>query len=212
MKFEELVRKFKSRPFIELKEVTAFTEDSEQQIKNQFYHWARQGKLERLRRGCYILAEPFRKYLPSVYYISNYLYRPSYVSLYSALQFHGMIPEAVFQIQAVTSKHGQEWDTSLGTFKYYSIKQERFWGYEEVSTEARQTQNKFFMALPEKAILDLFYFQKGDWPLKRIKEMRFQETDNIDTDVLKKFALKYNSPKIEKAADNFLKYKEKNKV
>lgn len=205
MKFEELVKIFQDRPFIELKEVFALTEDSGNQIKNQFYQWTRQGKLERLRRGNYLLSEPYRKYFPSVYYMSNYLYRPSYVSLYTALQFHGLIPEAVSKIQAVTPRHGQEWNTSPGTFKYYSIKQEKFWGYSEISLSKGHKQSKFLMALPEKALLDLFYFQKGDWPAERIREMRFQDTENIDTEILRTFAHRYNSPKILKAVRNFMK-------
>ena len=210
MKYQDLVKKFKDTPFIELKEILASTKDSANQIKNQLYQWAKQGKLERLCRGNYLLSESYRKHAPSVYYISNYLYRPSYVSLHTALQFYGLIPEAVNNIQAVTPKHGQERDTSFGVFKYYSIKQERFWGYKEIILSKENKQNKFLMALPEKALLDFFYFQKGSWPVARIREMRFQGLDSINIEIMRKFAIKYESPKILQAAGNFIKYIQEN--
>jgi predicted transcriptional regulator of viral defense system len=204
MNFEKIVDRYSDRPFFELREVLASSDDSPKSLKNQLSDWVRNGKLTRLRRGKYLLEEPYRNQFPSVYFISNCLLRPSYVSLQTALQFHGLIPEAVAQIQAVTPKHGKKWGTDLGTFKYFSMKQDRFWGYKQyASSSDNRTQNLFYMARPEKALLDLFYLEEGDWPAERIQEMRFQKLEKIEKNKLEDFTDRFDSPKVRRASNNF---------
>jgi len=205
MKFEGLIEQFRERPLFELREVLALSDDSTKSLKNQLSDWTQIGKLMRLRRGVYLLAAPYRNQTPSVYYVSNCLLRPSYVSLQTALQFHGMIPEAVGMIQAVTAKHGREWETDLGTFDYRSIKQERFWGYDQYETGRRdQSQQSFLMARPEKCLLDLFYLRKGQWEAPRLREMRFQNLDRVNPERLEADAERFGSPKVSAATGRFL--------
>ncbi|MGM0381273.1 MAG: type IV toxin-antitoxin system AbiEi family antitoxin domain-containing protein [bacterium] len=205
MKFDKLVEKFGTRPYFELKEVLALDDNQPKTTKNQLSKWSGDDKIIRIGRGKYLLNKTFRKQSPSVYYIANQLLRPSYVSLHTALQFHGLIPEAVFLIQSITPKHGRTRESDLGTFKYYSIKQERFWGYKKYSsTDKNIPQNSFLMARPEKSLLDLFYSQAGEWPEERISEMRFQNIDKIDFERLKNFTERFNSPRINRAVDNLI--------
>jgi hypothetical protein len=206
MKFETLVKNFGDRPLFELQEVLAITEDAPKSLKNQLSVWTRKDKISRLKRGVYLVSEPYRHEVPSVYYTSNVLLRPSYVSLQTALQFHGMIPEAVGVVQAVTPKHGREWETDeLGTFMYRSLKQTRFWGYEQYSTgRSDRPQQDFLMARPEKCLLDLFYLSKGEWTESRIRQMRFQNLGRIDPESLKADAERFGSPKVTTAVKRLL--------
>ncbi len=205
MKYQEIVENYCSRPYFELREVLAVSEDQPKSLKNQLSNWVRSGKLVRLRRGKYLLAKPYRMRTPSVYYVSNCLLRPSYVSLQTALQFHGMIPEAVTVVQAVSPKHGRSWENELGDFEYRSIKQERFWGYRKYSrSEEAATQDQFLMARPEKALLDLFYYQPGDWTKKRLRQMRFQSFDRVDAETFRRYNERFDSPKVSTACRRFL--------
>jgi predicted transcriptional regulator of viral defense system len=205
MKFEHLLEYVGERPYFELREVLAWSDDSPKSLKNQLSGWTQAGKVTRLRRGKYLLAEPYRTQMPSVYYVSNALLHPSYVSLHTALQYHGMIPEAVGQIQAVTPKHGRTWETPVGTFRYRSIKQERFWGYDKQSTQKRPPpQQSFFMARPEKCLLDLFYLQTGEWTAERLREMRLQHLEVVDSDKLETFADRFDSPKVTRGCRRLL--------
>lgn len=210
MKFEKLMKTFNNRPFFELREVQALFDDSSQQIKNQLSSWKKQGKLLHLRRGKYLLAKAYRKTEPSVYYISNYLYRPSYVSLHTALQFYSMIPEAVVMIQALTPRHGGRWETELGVFNYRSIKQERFWGYDTVSlSNTPEKQNSFFIAGREKTLLDLFYCLQGEWTKDRLREMRFQNLEKINSALLRQFTERFASPRVSRAVERLYAVYEK---
>lgn len=204
MKFEKLIKNFSETPFFELAEVREISTDSESHIKNQLSQWTKQEKIVRLRREKYLLAPEYRKFTPSIYYTSNYLYRPSYVSLETALQYYDIIPEAVSTVQAVTPKHGREWSNELSRFVYRSIKQERFWGYREDQLDSIPEQNRFFIAKPEKAILDLIYLNNGEWSKERISQMRFQSLDILDNDMLQKFSEQFDSPRVERTTERFI--------
>ena len=205
MRFDEIIENFRARPYFELREVLAISGDQPKSLKNQLSGWVGSGKLERFRRGKYLLAEPYRMRTPSVYYVSNCLLRPSYVSLHTALQCHGMSPEAVGVEQAISPKHGRSWETELAVFEYRSIKQDRFWGYEEYShSREKLAQDRFLMAVPEKALVDLFYYQPGEWTEARLAQMRFQNFERVEPDLLIEYAKRFDSPKVSTACRRFL--------
>lgn len=213
MYLDALVRRFRDRPFFETREVEALFDEPRPQVQARLSRWVANGKLVRLRRGKYLLPAFYRRVEPSVYYISNYLLRPSYVSLHSAMEYHGLIPEGVGVLQALTPKHGSKWATPVGSFRYQSVGQDRFFGYRSYSLGRgqvpleggpRAAQQAFLMAVPEKAILDLFYLSPGEWSRERIVEMRFQNVDQIDGDRLRELAARYASPKVTRATERFI--------
>jgi len=104
----------------------------------------------KLRNGFYMLNDN----QASLYTIANKLYRPSYISLESALSFYGLIPETVYSTTSVSTKATREFESELGIFSYQKIKQKAFVGYElkEIYGE------KVFIAEAEKALADYLYF------------------------------------------------------
>jgi predicted transcriptional regulator of viral defense system len=75
---------------------------------------------------------------------------PSYVSLLSALRFHGMISQLPRSTYVVTLGRPQEVETSLGDFSIHTVAPEVFGGFVATPEGA-------LIALPEKALLDVFY-------------------------------------------------------
>ena len=63
-------------------------------VRRQLARWTRAGRVVQLRRNVYLLGQPWRRIEPHPFVVANALQRPSYVSLQSALAYHGMIPEA----------------------------------------------------------------------------------------------------------------------
>ncbi len=90
-----------------------------------------------------------------MFFISNKLLEPSYVSLESALSYYGFIPEGVFSITAVSSKRKIQFETPLALFTYNKIKPSMFFGYKLI----KQAENEIKMAEPEKAIIDYLYLR-----------------------------------------------------
>ena len=60
------------------------------------------GALLQIMRGHYVLADKFRKNPVHPYQLAQAMVAGSYISMESALAFHGWIPEAVFTVVSVT--------------------------------------------------------------------------------------------------------------
>lgn len=206
MKYSDLITQFGSRPFFETGELNILFDESLGQIRARLSRWVSEGKLLQLRRGKYLLPEMYRRTGVSDGYISNYLYRPSYVSLHTALELYGMIPESVNIIEAVTPRQTAVWRTPVGTFKYFSIKAARFGGYTQYGSDKikKEEQSSFLVATPEKALIDVFYFLKGQWTVERMVEMRFQNLDSLRVKQLRQHADNMKSPKVSRAVDVFM--------
>jgi len=105
-------------------------------------------------------------------YIANRIYRPSYISLQTALSFYGIIPEAVTNVTSVTTLKTAEFENRFGTFSYKTIQPRFFFGYTEKPFLKGMA---FLLAEPEKAILDLLYLYPFYNSHKEIEELRFDE-------------------------------------
>jgi predicted transcriptional regulator of viral defense system len=111
----------------------------------------KQKELIRLKGGFYLIQELVQKSGIPFEQISNLLYGPSYLSLESALSFYGIIPEAVHTYSSMTLGKAKEFQTEVGTFRYYHLNEERY------TIGIAHKENKFggfFIATPEKALAD----------------------------------------------------------
>ena len=173
-------------------------------IQAQLSRWVKAGRLIKLARGKYILARPYRKIDPPLEAIANRLVYPSYVSFERALAWYGLIPESVPVVTSITTGRPCVIENALGTFQYRHIQQRLFWGYEAITLQGEACM----LALPEKAILDLFYFQRGVATLARIQETRFQNLDGINPDRLTAFAQRTSVAKLRESTKRFLDYRD----
>ncbi len=115
--------------------------------------WEKKGYIVKLRKEYYAFAES--KSIPDfTRYVANRIYRPSYISLHTALAYYGMIPEAVVQITSVTTLKTIRFANDFGEYAYHSVKPEMMFGYAPKPMADGRT---FLFATPEKALLDLLY-------------------------------------------------------
>ena len=124
------------------------------------------GGIIHVRRGLYCLAPKYQKKSMNLYALAQHVYGPSYVSLESALSWHGWIPEAVHAITSASFKKSKEFPTPLGLFSYDRVPQEVF--YTEVERLTDALGNVFLMATPLKALADYVYVRKRDLSLIHI--------------------------------------------
>lgn len=172
------------------------------QVRLQLSRWVADGRVVRLHKGVYTLALPYRKVQVEPFSIANTLKAASYVSLQSALAWHGLIPEFVPAITSVTAGRPQTIATPLGRYEFRHIKKSLFWGYRHVELSGKQ---EAFVALPEKALLDLLYLTPGSDAEEYVRQLRLQNFEKIDTGVLEDFARKTDSPKVIRAAGHVLR-------
>jgi predicted transcriptional regulator of viral defense system len=81
----------------------------------------RKGVIIRIKKGLYVLGDDHRRRPFALKLLANLIYGPSYVSLDSALQYHGLIPEHVMAVTSVTTGRSRTFDTPVGRFTYRQI-------------------------------------------------------------------------------------------
>jgi len=200
MKFRGLLEKVSNLPVFSVRFLAAG--ENPAQIRLQINRWVKDGKIIRLHKGFYTLADPYRKVIGQPFCIANHLKQASYVSLHSALSWYGLIPEFVPAVTSITTGRPQTIETPLGRFEFRHISKKYFWGYRHTELETGQLA---FIARPEKALLDLIYFTVGSDDRVFLEELRLQSFEKIDRVVLRKFVERFQSPKLRRALDTIEK-------
>jgi len=131
--------------------------------------------VKRICRGFY--ANPFNT--PTLEEISNQIYQPSYISLESALYSWGILNQIPYVLTCVTTQLPRTFNTSFGTIEYRQIKKDFFW-------KLVNRQN-YFIAEPEKALLDYLYFHKNRHIKPDYSKLNFNE---VNSEKLKSYAKK----------------------
>lgn len=111
-----------------------------------------------LKKGFYMTASYLETHRSNPYFlafIANNLRFPSYISSSYVLQLYDLITEATYTITSVTPKSSRTYVNKLGTFAYFSIKDNLYTGY----TTEKFGNETVFIATKAKALFDFFYFK-----------------------------------------------------
>jgi predicted transcriptional regulator of viral defense system len=158
------------------------------------------GEIIHIRRGLYCLAPKYQKKKINLYALAQHIYGPSYVSLESALSWHGWIPEAVYTLTSVSSGKSKEFKTPLGTFSYDRVPQSVF--YSGVERSSDEAGNIFLMATPMKALADYVYVNKKDWtglkPAVESLRIEPEAIESVTSDDIDALTYSYTSRRIQK--------------
>ncbi|MEJ2300200.1 MAG: hypothetical protein P8Y14_01705 [Anaerolineales bacterium] len=195
MEFSHLLEIVRDEPVFETGLLLAGDVDPSS-IRRQLSRWKDAGKIYQLRRGLYALAPPFQKVAPHPYLVANRMVSASYVGLQSALAYYGMIPEHVPVTTSVTTARPGRWDTPMGSYDYRHIQVPFFDGYRLVDLSEGQ---RAFIAIPEKALLDLVYLEPGADSSDYLRELRLENLDQLDWGVFERLANLLDKPKLARA-------------
>jgi predicted transcriptional regulator of viral defense system len=160
-----------------------------QQIVNKFpnfdsrrlVEWQKKGYIEKVVNRWY----RFLEILPdeySLFWTSNRIYQPSYISLETALSYHGLIPEGVYAVTAVSTLKTQTYQNNTTHYIYRTVKPSLYFGYQIL----RWKNKPILMASPEKALLDFVYLNshlktREDFESLRINSNVFISKINVKT-------------------------------
>jgi len=187
--------------------------------RNNLTRWIGKGYIIRLRQGYYAFPE-YKRIPDYAFYFSNRIYRPSYISLHTALAFYGMIPEAVVQITGVTSLKTASFCNDFGEYSYKNIKETLMFGYElkpmifgrslqftspndsgARTCEPVFTGRSLLFASPEKALLDLLYLYPFYDNAQEMEELRLDDGflhDDLNKDLLANYCVKFQCKALER--------------
>ncbi len=132
----------------ELARALGITSDSARVAASRY---VKQGLLVRIRKNLYLLRETWKNIsLEETFEIANLAQVPSYISLTTALDYYGLTTQLQRDFfESIALKRTKEIKVESTIFTYTKIFKDLYFGF--------QKKHNFFIALPEKAILDSFY-------------------------------------------------------
>ena len=172
--------------------------------RNNFTRWTKKDYLIRLRRGFFAFSE-YKNKPDYALYFANRIYRPSYISLHTALSFYGMIPESVIQVTNVTTLKTTSFINDFGEYSYKNVKENLLFGYELKPMADNRT---IHFATPEKALLDLLYLYPFYDNEQELEELRLDEDylhDDLNKDLLMDYCMRFQSKALERRVKLLLK-------
>lgn len=141
--------------------------------------------LERITNGKYLVTD----LQPTKFAIANFAHSPSYISLETALNYYGILPQFPFTITSITLKKSKtiHYHTK---YQYSHLSPDLYWGF--------QALDSFIIANKEKALLDLIYLNS-----KGLRNINLKELDLslINKKILKTYIKKIKTPQFK----NFVK-------
>jgi predicted transcriptional regulator of viral defense system len=154
------------------------------QPNDKIHYLIKDGILQQVKRGLYVAGPRITSSKPEPFLLANHLLGPSYVSLESALSYHGLIPEKVYEITSVTIKAKRRFSTPLGVYSYTRLSLP-YYSYGIRSVEVDR-QHRFLIASPEKALFDKITTTAGIEFRSKTSVLTYLENDlRIDTEMLK---------------------------
>jgi hypothetical protein len=126
------------------------------------------GEVIRLKPGMFLLQPAFRRSEPRPYMVAALLHAPSHVSIETALSYHGLIPEAVYQVASVTAARSRTFATPIGRFTFQRVPaRDPRAGVQAVKLGR---DGWAFVASALRAIADLVYLRPSvSWPRDRLR-------------------------------------------
>lgn len=196
MKFVDLVSAVGDEPVFETGLLLAGQRHPDG-VRRQLARWTASGRIHQLRRGLYMLAQPWRRGHPHPFLVANRLVPGSYVSGLSALAWAQVIPEYVPETTSVGPGKPHVRELPAGRFSFRHVKPPLRFGYTVVRLDDQQ---QAFVATPEKALLDLVHLHPGGDQSAYLAELRLNY-DALCPRTLAELAERSASPKLQRAAE-----------
>ena len=120
--------------------------------------------LTRLKRGIYALGPRYRSTSLHPFAIAQAILPGSYISMETALSYHGWIPEAVYE--TISIRPGRKTlnyqNDKFGQFTFIPLAHNKYQFLQSVSRQKTETQT-VLVAEPLRALMDLVAYRKKNW-------------------------------------------------
>lgn len=161
----ELFRRHREQRVLHFNHLKVLTDMKNPSLRMALKRLTSRKVIPRICRGYY--ANPFNP--PTLDEISAEIYKPSYISLESALYRHGILSQIPYQLTCVTSKLPRRFSTSFGVIQYRQIKKGYFFGFVR--------EKSYLIAEPEKAFVDFLYLNQNEDIKGMLSELNLRALD-----------------------------------
>ena len=154
------------QPILQTRDVSAYLNISTAQASKALNHLADIGQFVRLMRGKWATTTELDPLILPEYLTAPF---PSYISLQTALFYHGMISQIPQVIYAASLARTNRYITHFGVVSIHHLQADFFFGFERVGPVK--------IATPEKALIDILY-------LSPAKSLLFKALPEIELPLL----------------------------
>lgn len=180
MKLQELKRI--KKPYFGYEEIARVFGISPASAKVTASRYVRQGLLLRIKKNVYVRQDMWEASgIEEKFLLANLGQVPSYISLMTALEYY----EATTQVlrgffESVATKRTKEIDLKGSVFRYTKVASSLYFGFKK--------EKNFFIATPEKALLDAFYLMSyGRYSL----DISALDATRLDREEVKRLSKKF---------------------
>ncbi|VBB39202.1 hypothetical protein TRIP_E190120 [uncultured Spirochaetota bacterium] len=129
MKFRDLLRLFGHRVWFDFEMLRLASGEAAESVHTEVYRWRRTGRLIELRRGLFVLAEPWRKQIIQGAELADPIYSPSYLSGRWALRYWKLLPPMPgLEYSSVSARPARTFTNSFGTYSYATLPRDLLFG------------------------------------------------------------------------------------
>jgi predicted transcriptional regulator of viral defense system len=155
-----------------------WVEQNPDALKSSVKYFVDTGKLQRLKKGFYALPSGYE-----IFELAQKLIAPSYISLETALQKHGIIFQYSSSITSL-APYNRIFTIQKQRFQYHAMKKEFL-----LNPVGILEEKNYLFASPERAICDFVYLYGLS---------HFDNVKNVDTEMLKEIVQIYGKKSVEK--------------
>jgi predicted transcriptional regulator of viral defense system len=192
MNFLEFEKSLRTFPVFSTKDIKKRFPDFD---NRRLVEWQQKSYIQKIRREYYCFQERIKDE-QFLFFTTNKIYSPSYISMESALAYYDLIPEGVFITTSVSTRNTASYSTSVGDFFYHHVKPALFFGYRLLQKDDIAIK----IAEPEKLILDYLYLKKlnSTVDIDALRFNKIQITELVDFDRLNKYQKIFDSKILDK--------------
>jgi predicted transcriptional regulator of viral defense system len=168
------------------------------------YDWESRGLVTKIRNDHYTFSD-FDPVEQDFYLVANKIYSPSYISLESALNYYGVIPELVMHTTSITTNKTNSFETKFGTYDYSTVNENLFFGYKVVE----HSPHEVLIASLEKTILDYLYLNSSVDTIDSFEGLRWNKEiikETLDFDLFEKYLIIFDNKAMQKRCSVLMDY------
>lgn len=173
------------KTYFSLADVEKFYPHRKASLKVLLTRWKKLQYIEHIGQSYYTFDSAQVDYLQ----LATTIYPESYISFEYALNYYGMIQQVPSTITLASTHRSRRLQFTNWTLEYTHLKSELFFGYE--------LKNKFYIATPEKALIDVLYVMS--------RGQRLVELDSLNTAQLNEKKIQYILKKFPRYVTKFYK-------
>jgi predicted transcriptional regulator of viral defense system len=172
--------------YVTTSEISTILQKDRLKVNSFMHSLEKEGVAERVEKGKYFLNSMFFSEAHHPFLLPPLVIERYFISFHSLLSFYNLIPEPIDTIYVCTPNRKRNLSFHGYKYKFFSIKEENYFGYEEIEIQ----NHKVKVAQMEMLLINCLQQEEYAGGMKKISEVFAKCRERIDRNRLINYALK----------------------